>query len=342
MIVRRSSMVWLAVACFFFAGEIAATAQPTGVVTMTSNAAIGRSGQPPSLVPLVFRLTDRRVGAGDEVVTLANGSAVVRFADYGTVVNLWPESKLLLENIPPRAKHIALGLRLGQGTAVLTRKASGPGLVAIVGDSGQVQGHILLEEGSVVVSVVGTQVVVETLQGSVRFIDGPLLDAPLAPGVGQVLSAGQQMTAGGEEAPMPVAPGRAEDVWRRIHESTYAFGVKRSTQWIERAERGDFTPVRSEESRAEPELVETDFTPPQAFDQPTSLAAVTTIQATSVQSLRTVISPVQGLVESGVPGSVIAGQRFRRSVIIGNPGTSGGGPLTINPAAELLIRLAGQ
>ncbi|MCH7995621.1 MAG: hypothetical protein IIB57_14415, partial [Planctomycetes bacterium] len=130
MIARRSSMVWLAVACFFFAGEIAATAQPTGVVTMTSNAAIGRSGQPPSLVPLVFRLEDRRVGAGDEVVTLANGSAVVRFADYGTVVNLWPESKLLLENIPPRAKHIALGLRLSQGTAVLTRKASGLGLVA--------------------------------------------------------------------------------------------------------------------------------------------------------------------------------------------------------------------
>ncbi|MCH8146950.1 MAG: hypothetical protein IH987_03025, partial [Planctomycetes bacterium] len=78
------------------------------------------------------------------------------------------------------------------------------------------------------------------------------------------------------------------------------------------------------------------------FDQPTQLAAVATIQATSVQSLRTVISPAQGLVESGVPGSVIAGQRFRRSVIIGNPGTTGGGPLTVNPAAQLLIRLAGQ
>lgn len=342
MITRKSSMVWLAVAAFFVAGEFAATAQPTGVVTVTANAAISRSGQPPIAVPLIFRLADREVVAGDEVVTLANGSAVVRFADYGTVVNLWPESKLLLENIPPRAKHVALGLRLGQGTAVLTRKASGLGLVALVGDTGQVQGHVLLEEGSVVVSVVGSKVVVESLQGSARFINGPLPDAPLAQGEGQVLSAGQQVTVGADEVPMPVPPGRAEDVWRQIHEITYAFGVKRSTQWIEQAEKGDFTPVRSEESRAEPEIVGTDFAPPQRFDQPTQLAAVSTIQATSVQSLRTVISPVQGLVESGIPGSVIAGQRFRRSVIIGNPGTSGGGPITVNPAAELLIRLAGQ
>ena len=139
-------------------------------------------------------------------------------------------------------------------------------------------------------------------------------------------------------------PARAQvdATWQSVQDSTYAYGVTRAEDWVERAERGDFTPVKSAESRAEPELVGTDFVPPQAFDQPTSLAAVTTIQATSVQSLRTVISPVQGLVESGVPGSVIAGQRFRRSVIIGNPGTSGGGPLTINPAAELLIRLAGQ
>ncbi len=342
MIPRKSSMVWLAVASCLVAGEFTATAQTTGVVTVTANAAIGRSGQPPISVPLIFRLADREVGVGDEIVTLANGSAVVRFADYGTVVNLWPESKLLLENIPSRAKHVALGLRLGQGTAVLTRKASGPGFVALVGDTGQVQGHVLLEEGSVVVSVQGTKVVVESLQGSARFISGPLLDAPLAAGDGRLLSAGQQVTAGADEAPMPVAPGRAEDVWRQIHEITYAYGVKRSTRWIEQAEKGDFTPVRSEESRAEPELVGTDFAPPQRFDQPTQLAAVSTIQATSVQSLRTVISPAQGLVESGVPGSVIAGQRFRRSVIIGNPGASGGGPLTVNPAAELLIRLAGQ
>lgn len=342
MIARKSSMVWLAVASCYVAGDFAATAQADGVVTITANATIGRSGQPPTLVHHDFRLADRTVQAGDEVATLANGSAVVRFADYGTVVNLWPESILLLENVPPRAKHVALGLRLGQGTAVLTRKASGPGLVALIGAAGQVQGHVLLEEGSVVVSVVGTEVVVESLQGSARFINGPLRDAPVAQGEGRLLSAGQRVTAGGDEAPMPVASGRAEDVWRQVHEITYAFGVQRSTEWIERAEKGDFTPVRSEESRAEPEIVGTDFDPPQRFDQPTQLAAVTTIQATSVQSLRTVISPAQGLLESTVPGSVIAGQRFRRSVIIGNPGASGGGSITVNPAAELLIRLAGQ
>ncbi|MCH7993410.1 MAG: hypothetical protein IIB57_03090 [Planctomycetes bacterium] len=341
MMAGKFCMVWCVVTFFVFTGGFEATAQPTGVVTVASNATIGRGGQSPSSVPLDFQLEDRTVGVGDEVLTLAGGSATLRFADYGTVVNLWPDSKLLLENSPPRAKHVALGLRLSQGTALLTRKAFGPGLVAIVGGSGQGQGHVLLEEGSVLVSLEGTKVVVEVLQGSARFIDGPLPDAP-SDRAGQVLDAGQRMTGGAGGAVERPARAQVDATWQSVQDSTYAYGVTRAEDWVERAERGDFTPVKSAESRAEPELVGTDFVPPQAFDQPTSLAAVTTIQATSVQSLRTVISPVQGLVESGVPGSVIAGQRFRRSIIIGNPGTSGGGPLTINPAAELLIRLAGQ
>ncbi len=342
MIIGRSFLGGLAVVFFFVAGEFEATAQPAGVVTVATNVTIHRSGQPPSSVPLVFRSEDRIVGAGDEVATLSGGSAVIRFADYGTIVNLWSESRLLLEIVPSRAKHIALGLRLGQGTAVLTRKASGPGLVAIVGDSGQVQGHVLLEEGTVVISVEGTKVFVEALQGSVRFIDGPLLDAPLDQGAGQVLNTGQRMTAGAGGSVERSERGQVEAAWQSLQDSTYAFGVRRAEDWVERAEKGDFTPVKSAESRAEPDLVGTDFVPPQAFDQPTQLAAVTTLQGTSVQSLRTVVSPVQGLVESGIPGSVIAGQRFRRSVIIGNPGTTGSGPITINPSAELLIRLAGQ
>ncbi|MCH8146949.1 MAG: hypothetical protein IH987_03020, partial [Planctomycetes bacterium] len=259
MIAREFPVVRLAAASLIVIGGTEVAAEPTGVVTVSSNAKVIRNGQTEDVDPLFFQLTDRTIVAGDAVSTGQGGSAAVRFADYGTVVNLCPESKLLVENLPPRAKHVALGLRLEQGSAVLTRKAFGPGLVAIVGDSGHVQGHVLLAEGSVVISVQDTKVVVEALQGSARFINGPLLDAPLAQGDGRLLSTGEQVTAGADEAPMPVAPGRAENVWRQIHERTYAFGIQRSTQWIERAERGDFTPVRSGESRAEPELVGTDF-----------------------------------------------------------------------------------
>lgn len=317
-----------------------ATGKPIGMVTVMSDdgVTIVRDGQPEPLDPLEARLRDREIEIGEAVATTASGTAVVYFSDYGTVAALQSASKLLLEKSNSGANDISLTLRLAQGRVLVTRKSSESGPVALVCESGQAVGYVLLLEGVVLASIEGPNVVFTTLAGEASYFEGAVSDRAAADG--RRVVEGQQVSFTSGPAPADTSAARA--LWQDTDDRAFAFGLQRSDDWVQRAEEGDFTPVRSAESRAEPELVGTEFIPPQAFDQPTQLAAVTTPQQVGVQSLRTVVSPAQGLVQSGIPGSVIAGQRFRRSIIIGNPGTTGSGPITINPSAELLIRIAGQ
>ena len=181
------------------------------------------------------------------------------------------------------------------------------------------------------------------MRGAAAFVPGPLPDTRPGELAGAVeLTAGQSISTKAPGTPVPYDAHAAAEVCSLLDSDIYAFGVSQSTQWVKRAERGDFTPVRARESRAAAELVGTEFTPTQAFDQPQQLLAVTAPQGAAVTAVRTIVSPAQSLVESGIPGSVIAGQRFRRSLIIGSPGTTGSGPLIVNPNAELLVRLAGR
>jgi|GEM_PF-3392058 len=317
-----------------------AAGKPVGMVTVMSDdgVTIVHDGQPTLLDPLKIRLRDREVEIGDAVATTASGTAVVHFSSYGTVAALQSASKLLLEKPGSGANDLALALRLAQGSVLVTRKSSESGPVALVGENGQAVGYVLLSEGVVLVSIEGPNVVFTALAGEASYFEGAVGGKAAADG--RRVNEGQQVSVTSGPAPADTSAARA--LWKDTGDRAFTFGLKRSDDWVQRAEEGDFTPVRSSESRAEPELVGTEFIPPQAFDQPTQLAAVTTPQQVGVQSLRTVVSPAQGLVQSGIPGSVIAGQRFRRSVIIGNPGTTGSGAITINPSAELLIRLAGQ
>ena len=71
---------------------------------------------------------------------------------------------------------------------------------------------------------------------------------------GLTLHAGQGITT---QAPTEVTPYDAESVATvsaEMHNDMYAFGIEQSTQWVKRAEQGDFTPVRAGRGRAAVEL----------------------------------------------------------------------------------------
>ena len=153
---------------------------------------------------------------------------------------------------------------------------------------------------------------------------------------GVALSEGERISAR-----TPTRPTVDQDAGNLVahawHDDIRAFALARSTHWLQDAERGDFTPVRGA-ARGSPEPLAVELGPTLVFDQPRPAFAAPAPRVAPT-AVRTTLSPTQALIESGVPGTVVAGQRFRRSRIIGSPGTAGTGALIVNPAAELPFTL---
>ena len=322
--------------------------EPVGFITVLAGAGGARlgTGEPVPLDRLEFLPEENGLELGEGVATAPQGTAVVVMPRYGAAAYLQPASRLHLQRAPARAERVSLVLQLSDGRASVVRKASAAGAVVLAGESDGATGYVILRAGSIVVTALGATVTFAVEQGTATFFSGSVPDQVIVDQSGKpldasglVLQAGQGITT---QAPTEVTPFDAESVAAvsaDMRQDIYAFGIDQSTQWVKRAEQGDFTPVRAGRGRAAVELVGTDFVPSQAFDQPQQLLAATAPQGAPVAITRAVISPAQSLVESGIPGSVIAGQRFRRSRIVGNPGT---GALIVNPSAEVLIRIAGQ
>ncbi len=322
--------------------------EPVGYVTVLTGAGAARldSGGPVQLDRLEFLPEENGLELGEGVATAPQGTAVVVMARYGATAYLQSDSRLNLREAPAQASRVDLVLQLSEGRASVVRKASAAGAVVVAGESDAAAGYVILRAGSIVVTALGATVTFAVEHGTATFFPGSVPDAAMIDPSGKpldasglTLHAGQGITT---QAPTEVTPYDAESVATvsaEMHNDMYAFGIEQSTQWVKRAEQGDFTPVRAGRGRAAVELVGTDFAPSQAFDQPQQLLAATAPLGRPVAVTRAVISPAQSLVESGIPGSVIAGQRFRRSRIVGNPGT---GALIVNPSAEVLIRIAGQ
>jgi hypothetical protein len=237
---------------------------------------------------------------------------------------------------------------LAQGQASVVRSNESDKWLALAAETivpDTAPSYSLSQRASLVVEVGVGGVVFATRRGEARVFRGPVPEGALIDESGKPvdrpsvrLPEGHRLVAHG-----PFEPTADEDarvvVPAPLSERVSRFALAQCYRWLQEAEKGDLIPVRGG-SRAAPGVLGAQMEPSLAFDQPRPVAVSSAPRAVT-SPVRTSMSPAQTLVESGVPGTVIAGQRFRRSRIIGNPATSasGTGALTVNRAAELLVRL---
>ena len=332
-----------------------AVAQPepkelAAFVTVVGGAgAVRLETEPPVRITVeeyAFDPDKNRIGVGEGVGTEQDGSAVLILPDYAAVVYLEGSSELRIVEPAMPGSGIDLIVRITSGRAWVIRKPGNERWLLIAGgsDDGTASpGYTLSKGASLFVEADSQGVSFAVRSGEGRFFRGQIPAAVLIDASGQLVDRTGELLAQGLRVSTREPGGPAADadagtlVADGLRADTDKFALAQSDDWLKEAERGDFTPVRGS-ARAAPQLLAaaklgesaTVYEPRMVFAAPAPRAAPSPVRVSLSQSL--------ALLESGVPGSVLAGQRFRRSRIIGNPGTGGTGALIVNPAAELQIK----
>lgn len=319
--------------------------EPLGFVTVQTGqpAQRGDTGAP---LPDAFGLYsdfDNGLAAGDSVITPAGSTAIVTLPQFGIVARMAPESELTINASAALDSHVNTTLSIRRGSAHVVRRTGDDRWMLVAGESAGGSGYAMTRGASLSVHIDASGVTFTAVSGDAICFAGPVPAGALVDESGKLIDKnGTALPEGHRVSTATMGQTTREDVADTLsaamNRDLYAFGLKNSAVWVKRAEEGDFTPVRGEE-RGEGEFfrgtVGTEF----AFDQPRSVIAAPAPR-TLTPPLRqaAVVSTTQALLESGVPTSVVVGQRLRRTRIIGNPGTTGGN-IRFNPSAEQLIRL---
>lgn len=300
-----------------------------------------------SRIPELFSFDENRIGPGQALRTSPDSTAVLTMPAYDAVIYLEGSSELRVEEpaVPDAGVELLLTLASGRASVVRRSESERWMLVAGEADAPGEAGYVLSQRASLYVEADPRGVTFAVRSGDAIVFAGAVPAAVLIDDSGMpvdrtgvTLPEGQRVSMRG--VLQPVADEQADVVVPAgLREQVSSFALTASYRWLHEAEKGDFIPVRGA-ARAAPGVLGGEFEPALAFDQPRPVAATSAPRAITTP-VRSSLSPAQTLVESGVPGTVIAGQRFRRSRIIGNPATSasGTGALTVNRAAELLVRL---
>jgi len=334
--------------------SMAARAQPesadlAGFVTMVGGA--GEStrieAEAMSAIPELFSYVQNRIEPGEGVRTGEGSTAVVFLPAYDAVVHLGGESELHLVEPSTLDSGVGIFVVLASGRASVVRK---PGsmhwlLLAVEAEATGAAGYTLSKGTSLFVEVREDNVTFASRNGDALYFSGRIPAGVLIGATGEPIDKSGVLLPQGRrivtQAPIRPVPDEEADIVVpvQLRDDMETFALTQSEQWLYEAEKGDFTPVRGA-ARAAPEMLGAEFEPSLVFDQAKPVLAAPAPRLVT-SAVRTSLSPAQTLIESGVPGTVIAGQRFRRSRIIGNPGTAGAGTgaLTVNRAAELLVRL---
>ncbi|MCH8253293.1 MAG: hypothetical protein IID36_12650 [Planctomycetes bacterium] len=285
---------------------------------------------------------DNGIDYGDSIVTASDpASAVLVMPAFGTVAHVESASVLRIERLTDDTGVVPAGLVLSAGRAIVTHSQDGPRWLVVAARGNGAAAYVLLRTGSVLVEVGAGGVVFTVIDGEALFFpnDVPgraLIDAsgdPVDP-FGQTVRAGQRIGAG-DTAPVDAA-GADKSARARYESDVFAFALAHGGAWLVRAEQGDFTPVASEAGQAQ-RLLRAEMLPELKFDQPRAVFVAAAPRPATFQVVRAQGSPARELIQSGVPTSVVVGQRFRTSRVIG--GRRG---LRANQNVEQLIRLPGR
>ncbi len=291
-----------------------------------------------------FTDEDNGVLVDQSVVTLDGATALLMLPAHGTVVRLGPASELAVGHWDNREIDVPVTLTLLKGQAYILRRNT-DGRLALAVRSGVDSGYALSKSRAMVLTSGDTGIGLDVLEGDATWFAGPIPGPALTDESGEPLGRtgvlvreGQHISQTGVTEPIP------EGLSQRIAEDTgsglYAFGVAQGAQWIQDAERGDFTPVRAA-ARGSAQFMRAKLATELTFDQARSVVAAPSPRAVN-RPLRTATqNPVRALLESGLPTNVVVGQRLRRTRIIGSPGTRSS-QIRANPNVEQLIRLSGS
>ena len=325
-------------------------AAPVAYVTVVTGDGATRGPSGPAFPDGMATFGDRNNGLrpGESVVTGENGAAVVWLPDYRIVIHLGSSTELAFAEVSGLNNDVPVSLTVVAGRMHVVRKPSDNAWLLIGAGTGEVIGYTLSKGASLVAEVDASGVTFTATRGRATFFRGAIPGGPLIGDDGQPIDKLGAALSEGQRASTraPAAVQGDEDAprlaWKRMNDDLYQFGVNQSSQWVEQAEKGDFTPVRSESTASARTFGAEVGVPRQTFDQPrttvTSPAARTPV--TAVRAAR--VNTAQALIGSQIPSSVVIGQRIRRSRIIGNPGTTGSGQIRFNPNAEQLLLLAGR
>jgi len=297
-----------------------------------------------------FNDSNSGLSVGERVITGERGTAVLFFPEYQIVAHLSGGTELQVLGAPGLRNDIRVSLNVVRGRSRILRSSTDKRWLLIRGGTAAQVGYTLSQGGTLAVEVGAADVSFAVTAGRAIFFNakvpgGALIGADRAPvdAAGTELLAGQRISS---LAPLGPVDIRQEDEMSRLafanmNRDLFSFAVEQSGQWVESAEKGDFTPVRPEAAGAAQAFNVQVGLERQSFDQPRQ-AVTTPITRATVSTLQVQANVAQRLLGSGIPSSVVVGQRIRRSRIIGNPGTAGTGQLRFNPFAEQLIRLAGR
>ena len=291
---------------------------------------------------------------GETIVTADDGAAVLMLPGYETVIHLGDgqsRSELALAEASGLDSGVPLGLTLTAGHALIVRKPSDQRWLLFAGRSAAAEAYVLSRGASFVARADADEVTFSVSHGEVVYFSGPpaqrLIDeaGELIDRTGVVIPAGQRVSAGAPAQAVPDAESVPQAI-NRLNDGLYAFGLQKGRQWVEQAEQGDLIPAKGAVRGAARVFAAEVGVPRATFDQPRSVAVVTTPRVVTAPTRTALVAaPVVqnvgiSLIQSRIPTSVIVGQRLLRTRIIGNPGTSGG--VRANPQAQQLIRLPGR
>ncbi|MBI4718511.1 MAG: hypothetical protein HY763_11945 [Planctomycetes bacterium] len=331
--------------CLFAAPALAQpdASSPLAVVTALTGTGANRTPPRPEEPSTgVGWGTDLR--SGEHLITSADGTAVITLSEWDTVVHVSAASDVSLELLASApAAQVPVAVTVHQGEAAVLRRPSDNRWILVAGGKGAGAGYTLSQRASLLVRADAKAATFTAAAGDAACFAGSPPAAPLVSDAGQlkdqrgtVLLEGQRISTEGLGQPAPDHESGARAA-SRLGSELYAFALTCGKNWVREAEQGDFTPVRGE-ARAAPEILRTETSPEPSFDQPRSVVAAPAPRVVTQRQRVAAVNQARQLIETGIPASVVVGQRLRRTRIVGNPGTSGG--VRVNPNVEQLIQLA--
>ncbi|UCC28853.1 MAG: hypothetical protein JSU86_11700, partial [Phycisphaerales bacterium] len=290
---------------------VAAAAQPESVETEAFVTVIGGRGEVmrvyaegTSKITREFSFDTNMIGPGEGVRTAEDTTAVLVLPGYGAVVYLEETSELRLEEPAVPETGVDLLVILVKGRASVIRK---PGnvhwlVVAAEAEAPETKGFTLSSGASLFVEARAEGVVFATRAGEAWYYSGQVPANRLIDPSGELIDKSGVAVPQGQRVSTqaPIRPVPDEEaaivVPTRLHDDMGDFALTQSHLWLEKAEQGEFTPVRGP-TRGAPKVLGAEFEPSLAFDQPRPALAAR-VPRPRRRAVQTTISPAQTFVES--------------------------------------------
>lgn len=280
---------------------------------------------------------------GTNTLRTSETEAVVLYQGVGIMARVAVNSTVTRPALPVVDNERAVSIGLADGEVVI--QASQDDMTWVVASAGKDRrdGFVVMRKGIVGISA-GDNSVFASLSGTAYYFAGNVPafgvqwdEQSFRQTADVVIGPGSQFRVGIDELAVQGVPESLRELSRDPGNSLYALGLRAGEAWVERAEQGDFTPVRLSAGAPPSVLPSSGLGPQYAFDQARAAVVSAAPQAARTPVRTQGASPVRTLLATGRPTEVIIGQRLARTRIV--RGRVGG--IGVNPSVDPLFTLAG-